>query len=58
MWRRNAARWAALIVGVIVVAACVGWAVLAQTLTTPACDLPTPPSNVGYLECPTDDSTR
>lgn len=36
MWRRHAARWAALVVAVILVAACVAWAVLAQVLVTPA----------------------
>ena len=36
MWRRHAALRAALIVAVLIVTACVGWAVLAQTLVTPA----------------------
>lgn len=36
MWRRHAARWAALAVAVVLVGACVGWAVLAQVLVTPA----------------------
>ncbi len=54
MWRRHAGLRAMIIVGVIIVGACVIWALLAQTLVTPACDLPTPPANVGPLECPTD----
>ena len=51
MWRRNAIALASVLVTVLIVAACVVWAVLAQTLTTPACDLPTPPANVGPLDC-------
>ncbi|WP_248152978.1 hypothetical protein [Microbacterium aoyamense] len=53
MWRVRAARRAALISAAVLVAACIGWAALAQTATIPACDLPTPPSNVGTLTCPT-----
>jgi len=52
MWRHHAALRATIIAAVLIVAACVGWAVLAQTLTTPACALPTPPPNVGTLVCP------
>jgi hypothetical protein len=44
--------WAAIGVAIVVVAACVGWAVLVQGLVTPACDLAHPPSNAGYLDCP------
>ena len=51
MWRRNAIVLASVLVTVVLVAACVVWAVLAQTLTTPACELPTPPANSGPLEC-------
>jgi hypothetical protein len=36
MWRRHAAARAALVVAVLVIAACVGWALLAQTLVPPA----------------------
>jgi hypothetical protein len=53
MWRRHAARWAATISAVVLIAACVAWAVAAQDLVTPACALPTPLSNTGPLVCPT-----
>ena len=51
MWRRKAIVLGSVLVTVLFVAVCVVWAVLAQTLTTPACDLPTPPANSGPLEC-------
>jgi len=42
---------AAIAVAVVVLLACIGWAVLAEVLVTPACDLPTPPPNAGPLHC-------
>jgi hypothetical protein len=51
MWRKRAITVASVLVTLAIVVACVVWAVLAQTLTTPACDLPTPPPNAGPLEC-------
>jgi hypothetical protein len=51
MWRRSAITWASVLVTVLIVAVCVAWAVLAQTATTPSCDLPSPPPNAGPLEC-------
>jgi hypothetical protein len=52
MWRERAALWATIAVAAAVVLACVVWALLAETLTTPACDLPTPPPAAGPLVCP------
>lgn len=52
MWREKAALWATWICGVVIVLACVLWAVAAQELVTPACDLPAPPPNAGPLTCP------
>lgn len=51
MWRRTAIAWATVLVTAAIVVSCVVWAVLAQALVTPACDLPTPPANAGPLEC-------
>ncbi|MGA1836964.1 hypothetical protein VD659_08520 [Herbiconiux sp. 11R-BC] len=51
MWRERAAGRAALIVGVVVVAACVGWAVLAQTVVPPACDAATAVPGGGSVTC-------
>lgn len=42
---------AAIAVAIVVLLACAGWAVLAEVLVTPACDLPTPPPNAGPLPC-------
>ena len=42
---------AAIEVVLVVLAACAGWAVLAEVMVTPACDLPTPPPNAGPLQC-------
>jgi hypothetical protein len=54
MWRKHAGFRAMIVVGIVVVGACVVWALLAQTLVTPACDLANPPADVGPLSCPTD----
>ncbi|GAA2222360.1 hypothetical protein N1031_02045 [Herbiconiux moechotypicola] len=51
MWRERAALWATIVVATVVLAASVLWAVLAQTLTTPACELPTAPADAGPLVC-------
>ena len=51
MWRAKAPRIAAIAVAIVVVLACIGWAMLAETLVTPACELPTPPPNSGPLQC-------
>ena len=51
MWRAKAPMIAALAVALVVLLACVGWAVLVEVMVTPACDLPTPPPNAGPLQC-------
>ena len=47
---------AAIIGSAVLLGACVLWAVLAQTLTTPYCQLPPDqrPAQVGYVHCPPD----
>jgi hypothetical protein len=40
-----------LVTGVILVACCVVWAVLAQTIVPDVCSEPTPPSNAGPIRC-------
>lgn len=51
MWREKAPIIAAIVVAIVVLLACIGWAVLVETMVTPACDLPTPPPNAGPLHC-------
>lgn len=51
MWRAKAPVLAAIAVAIVVLLACIGWALLAEVLVTPACDLPTPPPNAGPLQC-------
>lgn len=51
MWRRRAAAWAVVVVGIVLLAACAGWAVLADRQGPTACELPTPPPHSGPLEC-------
>jgi len=47
---------AAVIGSVVILAACVLWALLADTLVTPYCQLPPDrrPTQVGYIDCPPD----
>jgi hypothetical protein len=40
------------LLSVLIVAACVGWAVLVQHAVPDACTYPTPPPNAQYLHCP------
>jgi len=42
-----------IVVTFLVLAACIGWAVLAQNLVPSACELSTPPPDAGPLVCPT-----
>ncbi|WP_290802455.1 hypothetical protein [Herbiconiux sp.] len=53
MWRERAALRAMIVVTLVVLAACVGWAVLAQTVVPSACVLSTAPADAGPLICPT-----
>jgi hypothetical protein len=53
MWREKAARRATIAAALVVVTACVVWALLAQGLTPSACTLPTAPPDAGPLVCPT-----
>jgi hypothetical protein len=52
MWREKAARRATILVALVVVLACVLWALLAQSLTPSSCVQPTLPPNAGLLVCP------
>lgn len=55
MWLEKGVTWAALAVAVVVIGACIGWALLVQVIVTPACDLAKPPANAGYLDCQASD---
>ncbi len=39
------------VIGLILVACCAGWALVAQALVPDACDVADPPGNTGPLEC-------
>jgi hypothetical protein len=43
--------WASFAVAVVVIGACISWALLVQVMVTPACDIMNPPANAGYLDC-------
>ncbi len=42
-----------VLVGVVILIGCVVWAFAVQSIVTPACELSTPPPNVGLLNCST-----
>ena len=41
-----------IVISLVIVMACVGWAVLVQTIVPDACSHHPPPSNAQYLHCP------
>ncbi len=41
-----------LVISVIILLACVGWAVLVQRAVPDACSYDPPPTNAQYLHCP------
>jgi len=45
--------WSAAAAGLLILAACVLWAIIADTMVPRYCDLPVEqrPAQVGYLEC-------
>ena len=49
--RRARTTRAVVVFSVLVVLACVVWAVVAQTVVPDACSLPTPPPGAQYLHC-------
>ncbi len=38
-------------ISLVILLACIGWAVLAQVAVPDACTYPTPPPNAQYLHC-------
>lgn len=58
MWRQRAVGWATIAVAIVLVLACVVWALLAQTMSTPACDMEHPPAKAGPLKCSGGSSTK
>lgn len=54
MWREKAALRATVVVTLVVLAACVLWAVAAQSLVPNACELRTAPPDAGPVVCPTE----
>lgn len=53
MWRERAALRATIAVTLVVLTACVLWALAAQSLVPNACELSTTPPDAGPLVCPT-----
>lgn len=49
--RRARTTRAVVVFSVLVVLACVVWAVVAQTVVPDACSLPTPPPRAQFLHC-------
>lgn len=53
MWREKAAMRATIVVTLVVLTACVLWALAAQSFVPNACELSTAPPDAGPLVCPT-----
>ncbi len=49
--REKRVTWIVWVVSTAVVAACVGWGVLAQVMVPDACAVDPPPANAQYLHC-------
>jgi hypothetical protein len=50
--RRSVTTRFVVAISVLLLALCVGWAFLVQSLVPDACSYPQPPENAQYLHCP------